>query len=647
MSLSLVTFPWLLGAPTVADRPAIGSYPYTVVPGTFFFPSDATQAYVSVWVAPGVLGWVPFNPTGGGGGGVVSVTAVPNQGIAIAGLPATPTVAVQTPAQASGDLLYRNNTASWVSLPPGADGTVPTADTIGPDRVLFYRAFGSTTPIQYSYAGGHQFDFGFPGTQAQGDTITAAGAYPAAWLRVPIGNLYDQYQVQSGVVAWVPSGAVENYDLYVAGTSGNDANDGLSALTPVATLNRAMQLVPATVKGNVLIHCAPNEPITETVVWNWQLPSGKAPEARAITIDAPLTEVLAAQVIGGGTQGLLYAFGAVTGLGPLVPGLYDGLLLEYLTPGPNQGIYRISNNGAASISICGSFPAGPVPGDQVRVLEESVVVTLAAAGSSYHYFYQGQVIFSGVELQQNASGLVVNKTQVLLNCASLRDSTGSVICVQGGAMTGGTGFSRPYPSGLAAPIAPTCGPELFATMQALQNSGLYFANAKQRAPALCDQNSTGQFDGIDLVDSGSIGFRNNSSGLVGSIRCGVTVATGPGIIYAENNSSIQVSFVDFNYLSQTTAAVEGLSVSKNSVCYAAGLATTSIPLAGNWGVYCFSGSRCEVVDAGVGSNISGAVGDVQVGGNAAPSTWAQIAGFTAAFCQDLAAAFPTQATVIP
>lgn len=700
MTLRRITDGFVLeGLP--ADKPAAGDFPYAAQAGTEFWPTDGSPPEITGYNGLGQIVWLPLFGGGGGvtiattgapinvaggpaytldfgfagqadgdvivrqggawvrlpvgapgdvltvvagapawqapggGGGVTSVSATPGQGIAVTGAPATPSVGVSTPGQVSGDLLYRDPSSSWVSLPAGADGEIPTADTLGPDRVVFYRAISASEPIQYAYSGGHALSFGYA-AQAAGDLCYAPGPAPAGWVRLPLGNTGDFLRVQSGSPTWVRDGAENAVTLYVAGVTGSDANDGLSPGTPVATIARVMELLPSVATGNVTVLFAP-EPVTETTVPRWFLPGVKgSATARSVLFDAPLTETRAPDPCTGGIQGFGTSFGTVTVVGPLVPNAFAGQILQW-TSGIMAGqCYRIRSNSGVSLTICGAFFVAPTPGDTFRIVEESVVVTLPAAPTPGIMAGFAMAV-NGIRFDLNGQTLVLYG-QLGYNCASFGGTSGTLVVAQLGGLTAANQLFAPTPS---VGFQPSCGPRIGQTIQAIDGGRVDLEGFLVQSGA----GIVGVKNCQLLLNGGyfAAGAGGVEVTLQSSLEATALVADGisaQAFLFARFHSAI----VALSVLCDSNATGDILRLENHSSALVNDLTGS---LNAGFGLRALTHSRASVPDANVLTVGTGALGDCQVGGNAAPATWAQIAGGAAVDVLDTAAALPQYCAVQP
>ena len=610
----------------LANKPAAGSYPYGRQPGNLWIPSDGSSPEILQSNGLGGYVWVALL----GGGGVASVSA--GNGVLLSGTAANPIVSIGFAGEVNGDLIaYLGGT--WSRLPVGANPNGSVLSLVAGLPAWAPSAAGATLSgnngVVVTGGPAYAATIGFVG-QLNGDITFFDGAN---WTRLAVGNTYDQLEVFSGVPIWNHPGAFQLWDLYVAGTTGNDANGGRTPLTPVQTINRAMELVPNGVTGKVVIHSA-NEPVTETVRWKWFLPSGKAPSSLTIAIQAPLTEILPAEANTGGTIGLLNTFGTLLATSPLVPNAHDGQLLEYITAGANKGFYRIAENDATTLTICGTFPVAPTLGDTFRIVTDAVTVTLPpiAAGDSEAFIDGGcGLAFSGIDLQLNGNTLDV-QTRLEFQKSSLRDASGKVRVGSRGSITNVT--PALYPANVITdPVAPLAGLHCLSAIE--QFGGLIDLYGMRLEASVFGLGGKTQLEGVECVGgTASVGQQSGELVLTGINSTGCTQTA---FAYLRACGFGAVLGLDVQ-----GAAGDGVAVEDNS--YLTGQLMTGGAIAG-LGVRCLRHSRVQCSDANVGTTIAGGAGAVQVGSNAAPATWAAIAGGAAADVLDLAAAVPTLAAV--
>ena len=156
-------------------------------------------------------------------------------------------------------------------------------------------------------------------------------------------------------------------DIYVA-TTGNDANDGLTALTAVATMARAMEIVPDALAAPVIVHVA-----SGTYAWSCKSPKALTPDARlyiwgdgAGQVGDDGFTVIASGVAGATTTTTALELAVDPGTN-----VYMGYTLE--CQGAYRAIYR--NAGAPSLAYVIDAVAGMAAGSAYRVLRPAVIFT--------------------------------------------------------------------------------------------------------------------------------------------------------------------------------------------------------------------------------------------------------------------------------
>lgn len=588
-----------------------------------------------------LAGGVPTWAASGGGG--VTVAAVANQGIAVTGGPAY-TLALSVPSQAAGTLIYRNAAdTQWVGLNPGSNGQVLTLA----GGVPTWAASGGggsvvvDAPLVGDGTGGDHVRLA-PVGQANGDLLARTAG---VWGSLPVGANTQVLTVVAGAPAWAtPVGGTPPTDLYIAGTSGNDANDGLSVGTPVRTLNRVMQLVPTVISTFCTVHCAV-EPITETVVTNWELPSSVGSAAKVLTIDAPVTTVQASTAITAGTQGSGFTFGNITHGAGFVPTV--GQILVYETAGPNQGMYRILAAAPGAILIVGYFPAAPNGGDTFRVVTESVTINLAASTPGVTpSIRNGALLLSGVTLNfANNSTVMFDNVELFLNVAKLTGTPpgSSQVVTQSSRFYGMsspfTAFGDLSPANVAPAttigVQPYCGPWLDSPMFLGNRSSMTFMGGVLSRTVQGTQSSV-TLASFVYTATGAVSVAEGSQADL-SETLYFSGTTTPVVAIA-NNSVGRVSTFSFN-----TAVGLAMTVSNNSFVQVNAIIGTVGAVSA---VEVRNHSRVVVPDANSGSNVVGSnpALAVIVGGNGGKS-WAQIQAGAPTDTLDLASLAPTIAAV--
>lgn len=631
MALRRITDGFVLeGLP--ADKPPAAENPFTTQAGTEFWPTDGSPPEITGYNGFGQIVWQPFNA--GGGGGVVGVAG--GAGIVITGPVNNPVVNLGFAGQQRGDLAYFDG-ATWVRFPIGTPGQLPLVNLFAGNNELFYRSLTSQEPAIADFTSGVSYDFRFGfAAQAQGDLCFSAGGAGVNWLRLPIGNAGEVLTVVGASPAWAPlptPGVVSNWDLYVAPT-GNDGNDGLTPATALRTINRAIELAPSSWIGQGVIHVDPGAYNVEPL-WQWIVPTGVGTQRGVLLIDAPVQEVVAPQVATGGTAGAGQVFGQVILPGPFVPGALEGLILDCQT-GPNVGQYRIIANGVTSIDIAGPFPAFSLLGETFRVIEETATITLPAPVPNQIALIAGQlgICFSGVKIDLNGN-VFVAFCPLLFNLSSWRGTLGNgqVIVSQIGQ------FTLASPALVPTPVAgfSNCGPVCDFGMGALDGGVLRVGNGWAKQPLTAASGSKTQVENVYLTDQGGVLAIDASTARVQNLRANACNPPSQGIVMADRVSSLDVGFVDISAcVGMGVVAANGSNVRGFSLLGGGN---------GGSGVLVHNHARMQIADANIGTFLSGALGDCQVGSNPAAATWAQIAAGAAADVLDLTAAVPTVAAV--
>ena len=680
-----------------ADRPIAGQGTARW-PGTQFHATDASGAYVTTYVAPDTLGWVPFPGGGGGvtvasGGAPISVAggpayvitfAVPGEangdvlvraggawtrlpigaagqvlqvvagapawaalgggstftagdGIIVTGGPAY-VVSQGYAGQTKGDLSYYDGT-NWVRKPIGTFGQIPTVnDDGGGAPQLYYRDFLADEPCNVDLVGGVNLTsrYGYA-AQAAGDLSRCIAGYPIQWQRLPIGAVGEVLTVVGGLPQWAPvSGAIVpvNWDLYVSPT-GNDANDGLTPATALRTVNRAIDLAPPMWTGEGIIHLEAGAYNVEPI-WEWIVPHGVGTGRGVLLIDAPLVNVLPVQLAAAGsTQGGGQIFGTVQSPTPLVPGAHAGQILKY-TAGLNAGNYRILSNDANTFTICGSFPTFDVF-QNFEVWDESAAITLAVPPPNGFNIIAGElgVCFSGCKIDLNG-GVLVAYCALMYNCSRFVGvlGNGQLIVPQLGQLTFAASAIVPTPS---AGFWEACGFQSDFAIGAVDGGRAAVNGGWLRQPMQAASNSVVFANNCGLTDQGGIISFQSSVAQVQSINSQGCNPPFQGVLMADRGSVLEA------YQCEVSGSVQGgVVVAENSWF-------TGIQLTGNgngsYGFFCYNSSRAHVPDANISTAITGALGDCQVGNNGVTATWAQIAAGLTVDVTDTAAALPSYSAV--
>lgn len=629
MTLRRITDGFVLeGLP--ADKPPAAENPFTTQAGTEFWPVDGSPPEITGYNGLGQIVWQPFNA--GGGGGVVGVAG--GAGIVITGPVNNPVVNLGFAGQQRGDLAYFDG-ATWVRFPIGTPGQIPTVNLFAGNNELFYRDVFSQEPVVADFSSGVSYDFRFGfAAQALGDLAVCVGAYPIQWQRLPVGTPGQVLTIVGGQPQWATPAAVASWDLYVS-TTGNDANDGLSPATPVRTINRAVQLAPSSWTGQGIIHVEPGNYNTEPL-WQWIVPTGVGDQKGVLLIDCPVTVVEPPQIATAGTQGAGQNFGQVTLPGPFVPNLLEGQILECQT-GANAGFYRIIGNGVNTVDIAGAFPNFSLVGETFRVLTEGAFVTFPAPVPNEIGLIAGQlgVCFSGFSFQLSGN-VFVAFCPLLFNLSSFESGLGNgqVIVSQIGQLAPAAPSLVPTP---VSGFAPTCGLYSDVGIGALDGGVLRFGYGWARQPLTAASGSKAQVENVYLTNQGGVLAIDASTARVQNLRANGCNPGQQGIVMADRVSSLDVGFVDISAcVGMGVVAANGSNVRGFSLLGGGN---------GGSGVLVYNHARMQVADANIGTFLSGALGDCQVGSNAAAATWAQIAAGAAADVLDLTAAVPTVAAV--
>lgn len=169
--------------------------------------------------------------------------------------------------------------------------------------------------------------------------------------------------------------------LFVNNLTGNDNNDGLSALTPFATLRRAIQYLPTNPNIDRTITLA-----TSGVAYLW--PTLATSQVSRVTIQGDLTTVSAAEVITSiGASSVSNGLSITVAGAPWVIDQHRGRLVQF-TSGPMNGQYGVVySNTANTLNVTQDTRRGgfllPAVGNTFSLLETGVSVSFPSFAPSF------------------------------------------------------------------------------------------------------------------------------------------------------------------------------------------------------------------------------------------------------------------------
>lgn len=202
-----------------------------------------------------------------------------------------------------------------------------------------------------------------------GATVPASPTTGDLFFHTPTGrSVMLQYDGSN----WQPLWSIGAMTVYVDGGSGSDSvdNGGASGASAFATVQYAVNQIPATYGGNVIINIASGT-YTEDVVIRGKKPSGDY----TITIEgtkttqATITNITSAVAGSGATRGSITKSGA-----GWTATAYEEMIL-YGNGGANDGLYYlIYANTTDTITIIGTFDATPVANDDFVVYNQATTM---------------------------------------------------------------------------------------------------------------------------------------------------------------------------------------------------------------------------------------------------------------------------------
>ena len=161
---------------------------------------------------------------------------------------------------------------------------------------------------------------------------------------------------------------------YISPT-GNDENSGLYPSQPVATLTRALEVVEEYGWNHAAVISFAAGTYTLPIAESYRFKSsGRGANGQSICmIGAPLATVTSQTVTGFDYSALaLSGMIAISVVGPLVPGAYRGLAVQYTSGTLDAKYYQIADNTATQFYLLTSD--APVIGDTFNVLQNTTVI---------------------------------------------------------------------------------------------------------------------------------------------------------------------------------------------------------------------------------------------------------------------------------
>lgn len=204
-----------------------------------------------------------------------------------------------------------------------------------------------------------------------------------AWV-IDALSLYVCQVPTRNAASWVPVGssvATALTNLYVAPSdpAASDANAGTSPTAPLATLDRALELLNT--QGRFAVPCTVHL-ASDTYAWSRTLRNLVLDDTLTIIGDGAdqpgddgFTELQAASAAAAGTSQT-----AVVNAAVLVDNVYQGKTIEILTGAAAGDRRTIRNNTTTTFVPCQRFTAAVAPGDSFRIVEPGAVITMPSDG---------------------------------------------------------------------------------------------------------------------------------------------------------------------------------------------------------------------------------------------------------------------------
>jgi hypothetical protein len=566
----------------------------------------------------------------------VHVTGTLGQAIDVTGGPAY-TLALKIGGQQAGDLIYRNaaNT-QWQRLPVAADGFVltlagglPTWAPAGGGGITVVAGDGTSVSAGPNY----QVNVSVPG-EADGDLIVRTAG---AWARLPVGIPGQLLGIVGAQPTWVAGGGpgtlpVSAVDVYVkpAASGGSDLNDGLNAALPAATIGHVIDTLAingALYTQQCIIHLLSSggNPIVETKVWAFDLPSPVGGGAAQVTITGTDTVVVPGAIAGAAsTQGGGAVFGTYDFAAAMVPGTHKGAILWVTNDPPNNGLWRIVDNDALGVvTIVGAFNAPPAVGVAISsIIRPDNTIQLVTGQNTIR---SGSLTLTLCSLDLGGGSLDLRGP-----CATQASDVGN-----GSIQVTATGtleaFGGPWSGDAFWGSNPHAGLWVRTGTNVNVNGAFASGGGVLTQGGWTCVRSTLFIEGIAMEGGGFLQLVN-TWGLLQAFRA-ANVIVPPGQFGAiEVDASSELVGLAGDVSNTGGGALPGIAVVGQSLAFLQGVTG-----AGNGGAGVRVGLQSTVFapDAGIGTTITGVGGDVRIGGNAAATTWAAILGATVV--NDLAA----------
>jgi hypothetical protein len=427
--------------------------------------------------------------------------------------------------------------------------------------------------------------------------------------------------------------------LYADGTSGSDANDGLTVGTPKKTLAAVVALVPSMLMHNVYVHLTgtfvqTSHVIVSDVVSGTNVATG-ATNVRKILL---LGQWDTWTDVGGGTKtatGSSVSSLVVAGAGWVVDA-YAGYMVKVLTGAAVGQVRMIQGNTADTITPVKNFSVDPGVGATFDIVRPATEITDGGVGYGVRFircnvqtvvgrlYLSGKMslTFTGIGAGARIENVVSNST-ASAPLGMYRSGGGEYsFTASSSTKDDGTSDSTTVPSGVSV-LAGTG-----VTFNTVSGSGFYCDALVSKIPVNVDASViyyAGFGYGSRLMAGLSI--ENSHAAVSPGNKIVLDSSTGAATTKVSNSSGIGVSIsscrrMDIGDVDISGCASHGIAIANSMVKLSASGATTGTGNTGA-GVYAHSGSVVHT-KSGTPPTITGTVGDLSTDGTTQASTWAAI-----------------------
>jgi len=411
--------------------------------------------------------------------------------------------------------------------------------------------------------------------------------------------------------------------VYANGSTGSDANDGLTVGAPKLTLQAVLSLLPALIKHNTCVHLAgvfsePGSCYVRSDQIQGSLPANATPILLIDGGDTVTDTGGGAKITTGGTARTL-----VVNLAGWVVDAYAGYFAK-MTSGVRDGQIRtIQGNTSDTITLQKDLTGAPGIGDTFIICRPSteIAATAAVGGISTANFGNCQIqrlYLSGTKATITATGPRTIVAQSLIINSS---SSSALYCTQGASVTSVARITNPttfvtdtttYAGGVSS-LAGTV--NLYGANQ-IQLNSFFAAYLKIQASKLVQFSNGSRVNGkVELYNSAEMNWPYG----IGGTAAGYPdpyISNSAGVGLLVKNSKVSLAGIAIN-----SSASHGIEVDGGMVFLQASVSGAANVGAG---VYAHSGSVVHIKN-GSPPTLTGTVGDLAVSNPAAQeSTWAAI-----------------------